>query len=394
VVEMITTEKPILPPPPPPLPSFKVESVSYEPSMKIEPAQKDRRAVKIFAAIIVLAIILASSYLLTRQELQDEEQLWDPGFDVGALITQEDSTFYNEYPSAPMLHKLSKNTMSMTSDILFGREAVWGQNLPIFTYQLERDVALYDWVVEAAQVTPSMENLCQRILQDVGSDPVDQAKAIFDFVSKYLMYVADGAYEFPVTSLLERQGQCSEYATLLTSLYMVAGFDTYYVFTSMEASQYLDMYHIWVALYLPEFTPTDPGQNIITSRLGAGWIGLDTTGNQCKFGELYGALDYHSNIVSIIEPVTSVTIYDVEADWEQGSAGDRYVHLDLYLKTWNSGGQGRIDLTFSLFENGDITDTASYSFSENSEENIGVDLSYNSSSWEGKTQQYITISVA
>lgn len=339
----------------------------------------------------MIVIVLAGSYLLTRPE--PEQILWDPGFDVGALITQEDTTFYGQYPSAPMLYKITKSTMSQTPDIVFERDAVWGQDLPIFTEQLERDVALYDWVIEAAQVSPSIENLVQRILQDVGSDRVEQAKVIFNFVSKYLTYSPDGAYEFPVTSLLERQGQCSEYATLLTSLYMVAGFETYYVFTSMEAYQYFDMYHIWVALYLPEFTPTDPGQDIITSRLGEGWIGLDTTGNQCKFGELYGILDYHSNIVTIVEPVTGVTIYDVEADWERGD-NTKYVHLDVYLKTWDSDGQGDINLTFRLYENDAITDTASFSFSENSQANIEVDLTYYGSSWEGKTEQYIAISVA
>jgi hypothetical protein len=66
----------------------------------------------------------------------------------------------------------------------------------------------------------------------------------------------------------------------------------------------------------------------------------------------------------------------------------------MFLKTWNSEGLGTIDLTFTLYEDGAVADSASFQLSENSQENLEFDLSYNRSSWEGKTKQYVAISVS
>ncbi len=354
---------------------------------------------KIFVSIIVIVILLGSSYGLWWSQfddsLSDDESLWDPGFDVEALITAEDKAFYDKYPQAPMLYSLTKSTLTQTCDILFECRAISGDDLPIFTDQLGRTVALYSWVMESAQVTESIDNLAERIIQDVSNDRVSQAKAMFEFVSRYLEYSLDGAYEFPVTALLEREGQCSEFASLLTSLYSSLGFKTYYVLTLMDVLDYYQLGHIWVALYLPEYEPTDPGQDVITSRLGDGWLGLDTTGNQCNFGELYGILDYHSNIVSIVEPVTNVTIYDVAAAWDSKANGKNAVHLEVYLRTWEAGleNDDKINLTFKLYEHDKVVDRISFNLNKNEDMTIEVDLNYNMSSWKGSGEQYITISV-
>jgi transglutaminase-like putative cysteine protease len=251
-------------------------------------------------------------------------------------------------------------------------------------------------VIQSAQVTPSINSLAQQILRDVGDDRVDQAKEIFNFVANYLEYSIDGAYEYPITTLLEREGQCSEYATLLTSLYLASGFETYYVITKLETLDYFQMYHVWVALYLPEYPNLHPGQSIITSKLGEGWVGLDATDNRVKFGELDSSDDLHSNIISIVEPITAVTIYDLKAAWEvQSSTEGSSVHLDVFLKTWeaNTENNDTINLTFELIENDVITDTASYELGEYDETTLSVDLSYTRRLWRGEGIQYITISV-
>jgi transglutaminase-like putative cysteine protease len=341
---------------------------------------------------------LASSYWIINlnKESPNDDDLWDPGFDVKELITEDDISFYSQYENTPRIYKLTKNTITLNSDITFGQQAVAEDDLPIFSTILDRKVILYDWVVEGAQVTPSIENLANRILRDVGYSRVEQAKAIFNFVANYIEYSLDGAYEYPVTTLLERKGQCSEYATLLTSLYLASGFKTVYVLTLTDSTDYFQMGHIYIALYLPEYEPTYSDQWIITSRLGSGWLGLDATNNQCRFGELFSYQDFHSNIKSIVEPVTSLTIYDVEVDWSiPTSTGDgQKVHLDVYLKTWEAEDQDTINLTFKLYEYGNLRDEVSFLLPENQERNLDVELEYLSISWIGSGEQYITIGVS
>jgi hypothetical protein len=365
----------------------------------VKPRKRSRTKSKKIIAIMIIfitIIILISSYWFIRpdEESSNSENYWDPGFDVEALITEEDEAFYNQYPQTPMLYKITKNTLTQTSDITFEQTALAEDDLPVFTEFFDREVNLYNWVVEGAQVTQSIENLAQRILQDVSNDRVEQAKAIFDFVSKYVKYSLDGAYEYPVTTLLEHRGQCSEYATLLTSLYLVAGFKTCYVLTLTEASEYLQLGHIYIALYLPEYNDVSSDQYIITSRLGYGWVGLDATEGRCDFGELFSYHDSHSNIVSIIEPITSLTIYDVEADWETTTIeGSSAVDLNIYLKTWEAENSNSINITFKLYEYGRIKDHKSFSLQENQEKNLEFELKYDSSEWIGEGKQYITINV-
>lgn len=396
--------------PPPKVPRNIVEEeyVSPVPKDKIKPKverhvtrksqipQKRSSIVKIIIPVIVIIILFISVYWFFIPEPSSDDPkptLWDPGFEVESYITAEDKTFYETYPRVPMLYSLTKRTITQNCDILFAGAAVTGEDMPIFTELFNREIALYNWALEGAQVSASIENLAQRILRDVGSDRVEQARAIYNFVANYLQYSLDGAYEFPITSLIEREGQCSEYATLLTSLYMATGFQTYYVFTAQNAMDYFQLYHIYIALYLPELTSPGSSQRIITSELGDGWIGLDPTNNQYAFGVISSSLEGHTNIVSIMEPITSVTIYDVYAEWDAVGNGSKVVHLDVYLKTWDAVGDDNINLTFKLHEHEAVTDSASFHITKNSEESLSFDLRYNDAFWKGETEQYITISV-
>ena len=68
------------------------------------------------------------------------------------------------------------------------------------------------------------------------------------------------------------------------------------------------------------------------------------------------------------------------------------VHLDIYLKTWDSNNNS-INLTFRLYEDNEISDMVNYSFNKNTENKFGIDLTYFDIGWEGRGRQYVTISV-
>lgn len=372
-------------------------SMDFEKPYKTKPQPRSRKSGLLLTILIFLIIIiLLGSYWVFNPEnnSKNTKPRWDPGFDVEELITNDDKEFYNSYPQVPRIYSLTKNTASMNCDIIFEAPAIAEEDQPIFSEFLDRKVAVYNWAIEGAQVTDSIENLAQKLIEKSGSDRVEQAKAIFNFVAKYLDYTLDGAYEFPVTTLLDREGQCSEYATLLTSLYQASEFKTYYVLTLTDAYDYFQLGHIYIALYLPEYEDVESSQTIITSRLGPGWIGLDATENRCEFGELFSYSDSHSNIVSIVEPISNVTIYEVDANWEaRTDEGDRIVHLDVYLKTWEAEDSDLINITFKLYEYGSVNDYKSFLISEHQEKDLEVELEYDSTKWLGKSEQYITISV-
>jgi hypothetical protein len=103
------------------------------------------------------------------------------------------------------------------------------------------------------------------------SSNVCYAKAIFYFVRDNFQYVSDPTtFEYvkdPIRSLETRTGDCDDASVLLMNLLGAIGIRTRLVFVPG---------HVYVEAYLPEASKRYQSD---------GWVSLDATCNQCKFGD-------------------------------------------------------------------------------------------------------------
>jgi transglutaminase-like putative cysteine protease len=122
---------------------------------------------------------------------------------------------------------------------------------------------------------PVIKRVADRIvsLSGCGSNRVCQAKAIFYFVRDNFDYVSDPyTYEYVKSareSLLSRNGDCEDGSLLIANLLEAIGIKTRFVFIPK---------HVFVQVYIPEALNKYKIEN--------NWINLDTTCDNCGFGEI------------------------------------------------------------------------------------------------------------
>lgn len=122
---------------------------------------------------------------------------------------------------------------------------------------------------------PVLENKADNLIAGK-SNFYDKAKAIFDFVEDYLVYVPQTAEYSALSAYNSRVGDCSEFTHLFSALCRAAGIPTRFVsgygYKSTAEGNLADMGHAFAFIYLP----------------GAGWAPMDLTWNrpQGMFGEL------------------------------------------------------------------------------------------------------------
>ncbi|MFQ5621135.1 MAG: transglutaminase family protein [Candidatus Nanoarchaeia archaeon] len=142
----------------------------------------------------------------------------------------------------------------------------------------ERDESLVnqasDYVSRVDSKNQFVKTVADRIVSaGCGSERICHAKALFYFVRDELNYVSDpSAYEYvkgPLESLQSTAGDCDDASVLLASMLGAVGIKSRFVFVPG---------HVYVEAYIPD------APNRYTQE--GGWIVVDGTCSNCKFGEL------------------------------------------------------------------------------------------------------------
>ncbi|MEW5759852.1 MAG: transglutaminase-like domain-containing protein [Candidatus Thermoplasmatota archaeon] len=354
------------------------------------------------AKALVIGIILTS---LTTGCLFEKEKEKDTitilPINIDFKIDENDSKFYSSYPSAP----IEIGEKEGFSDTFIGHEtkAIWGEDLPFFFIgENWEDYIVADFVLQTPQLTNTTKELAKIFKERNPNDRVMQAKEVYYFVASHIDYKMDNEYEYPVTILRTGKGQCSEYSTLLTSIYLELNFDVALVFTyyDIDRDDRIEALHIYNAIYLPEYEIEDSDQELIKEKLGNGWVGLDATNVKKRgdeitsiddnyffdFGYLDGKNQGHYNIFSIAKPMLNATIYSLDVkwsafDWERGY----YVKMNVKLFAWKN-----TTIVFTMYDEGKVFDRKIYELNENEWKEFTVELDY-ASAWTGSSDQYITM---
>ena len=183
---------------------------------------KNKASMKIIAMIVVVIIILGIiGYSLINRP-----------FSPKIVIDSADKEFYDEYPVAP------RAPLTYTGDSLWGNYTPWIH---------------YYFTMQTVQISPTIENLAQQFVDEYPDDVYERVKATYSFVVDNIIYRLgdDELYQYPVTTLQTREGNCGEASALLASLLYAEGLDDVaLVFTNGTESP-----HMYVTVRLP--TPTE-----------------------------------------------------------------------------------------------------------------------------------------
>ena len=131
-------------------------------------------------------------------------------------------------------------------------------------------------IKDYVQVNSDIKRIADKIvsLSCKETSRVCNAKAIFYFVQKDFNYLNDPLafeyYKTPQESLQSDNGDCDDSSILLSSLLQSIGFRTRFVFVPQ---------HVYVQVNIPEAISSYKDEN--------GWINVDATCKDCKFGEIH-----------------------------------------------------------------------------------------------------------
>ncbi len=126
------------------------------------------------------------------------------------------------------------------------------------------------------QTTSDIKRIADQIVAQScpNTHKVCNAKALFYFVQKNFNYVNDPLkyeyYKTPQESFSSTAGDCDDSSILLSSLLQSVGFQTRFVFVPR---------HVYIQVKIPEAISSYKTEN--------NWINLDSTCQDCKFGEIH-----------------------------------------------------------------------------------------------------------
>jgi hypothetical protein len=148
-------------------------------------------------------------------------------------------------------------------------------------------VSMRDYPKLVRPYEPFIKQIADRIVTaSCESNKICHAKALFYFVRYHFQYVSDPlAYEYVKTaqeSLLSKGGDCDDAAVLLANLEEAVGIKSRFIFIPG---------HVYIQIYLPEASRKYKDKE--------GWINLDATCSNCKFGEIpYNNIDKKKTIIA------------------------------------------------------------------------------------------------
>ncbi len=292
------------------------------------------RSRKRIVVVIAIVIIIASISVALNDRSYNSIPI-DPNDDV----------FYRQYPGTPW--QLSYLVVNSTT-------LLWGN----FSHDFRHEELM------TVHVTPTIQNISDGFKEEYPDNRVSQTIEAYYFVAEEISYKDNDIWssQYPVTTLHDGEGVCTDYASLLASLLYAGGLkDVAFVYTQgYNETEGRDIGHVYVAVYLPEYTPPrSEVQDKIRSYLGGGWIGLDPTngidGWHSRFASLNSAYECHWNITTIASVPVYGTVFSLDLgdnDWQLNHDEEfgYYFDVECELKAFEHDLDDDVTFTFELRE--------------------------------------------